>query len=177
MTDITAKARGFIAGEIAASGTRPAADVAGRILARLDRQGLAVVDASQAQAVSALAGIDAILALRDLVGDEELVQEWATQLGMESPAGLMAALVAVRDVLDRPQAPTFTEAALRDAYRLGFDRGAYDAGGHPLAYDHEGDEFRLREAADLQEYLGEAPVDEALARLNAAHSGQASVAA
>ncbi|MFC7664548.1 hypothetical protein ACFQWF_20195 [Methylorubrum suomiense] len=68
MTDITTKARGFIAGEIAASGTRPAADVASGILARLQRQGLAVVDASQAQAVSALAGLDAILDLRGAAG-------------------------------------------------------------------------------------------------------------
>ena len=103
MTDITTKARGFIAGEIAASGARPAADVASGILARLQRQGLAVVDASQAQAVSALAGLDAILDLRGAAGDEELVREWAGQMGMDDPSGLMAALVAVREVLDGPR--------------------------------------------------------------------------
>lgn len=70
------------------------------IIARLSRQGLAVVDVRQAQAVQALAGLDAILDLP--TDDEDLVREWASQMGMDNPAGLFAALAAVRAVLDAP---------------------------------------------------------------------------
>ena len=177
MTDITTKAIHALAGEVAASGGRPAMNVARGMLARLDREGIAVVDASQARAAQALAGIDAILALRDVAGDEELVQEWATQLGMESPAGLTAALVAVRDVLDGPKAPIFDAAALREAYRHGYDRGRYSAGGDPAAYDHEAAEFGLCMAADLAPYLGETAASEAYDRLHAGQSTPAPAAA
>ncbi|BDL39089.1 hypothetical protein [Methylorubrum sp. GM97] len=141
MTDIANRAVSILAGEVAASGTRPAADVASGILARLQREGLAIVDVSQVDAVEALIALDAILDLRGAAGDEEVVREWASQMGMDSPSGLMAAVSAVRDVLDGPQAPIFDAATLRDAYRHGYDRSRYSAGGDPAAYDHEGAEY------------------------------------
>jgi hypothetical protein len=177
MTDITAKAVAALAGEVAASGGRPAMNVARGMLARLDRDGIAVVDASQARAVQALAGIDVILGLRDAAGDAELICEWAQQLGMDDPSTLTAALVAVRDVLDGPQAPIFDAAALREAYRHGYDRGRYSAGGDPAAYDHEGAEFGFCMAADLAPYLGETAASEAYDRLHAGQSTPAPAAA
>lgn len=99
MTDTANRAASILAGEVAASGGRPAIDVARAMLVRLDRQGLAVVHASQAQAVQALIALDSILGLRDAADDPDRVQEWATQMGMDDPSGLMAALVAVRSVL------------------------------------------------------------------------------
>ncbi|MEE7456779.1 hypothetical protein MPAR168_00775 [Methylorubrum populi] len=174
MTDVTQKAVSALAGEVAASGGRPAMNVARGVLARFDREGIAVVDATQARAVQALIALDAILDLRGAAGDEEVVREWASQMGMDSPAGLMAAVSAVRDVLDGPQAPIFDAAALRDAYRHGYDRGRYNAGGDQVAHDHEDAAYSFCMAADLQDYLGETPVGEALDRL---HAGQASAAA
>lgn len=174
MTDVAKKAVSALAGEVAASGGRPAINVARGMLARFDREGIAVVDATQGRAVQALLALDAILDLRGAAGDEEVVREWASQMGMDSPSGLMAAVSAVRDVLDGPQAPIFDAAALRDAYRHGYDRGRYSAGGDPAAHDHEDAEYAYCMAADLAPYLGEAAASEAYDRL---HAGQASAAA
>ncbi|GAB6843010.1 hypothetical protein HNR00_003070 [Methylorubrum rhodinum] len=99
MTDTT-KAIHAIAGEVAASGGRPAMQVARDTLARLDRAGFVIVPRDGQAAYAALAGLDGILALRDAAGDPELVKEWAQQLGLDSPAGLTDALAAVREVLD-----------------------------------------------------------------------------
>lgn len=87
-----------IAGEIAASGKRDAADVAARIVARLAREGFLIVPADgEAGAVAALQALDAILDLRGAAEDEGLVREWAGQMGMDGPTSLMAAVTAVRD--------------------------------------------------------------------------------
>ncbi len=122
MTDIANRAVSILAGEVAASGTRPAADVASGILARLQREGLAIVDVSQVDAVEALIALDAILDLRGAAGDEEVVREWASQMGMDSPSGLMAAVSAVRDVLDGPQHRSSTRP--RSGTRSGTDTTA-----------------------------------------------------
>ncbi|MFY9293458.1 MAG: hypothetical protein WAP03_22565 [Methylorubrum rhodinum] len=90
-----------IAGTIAALESRvPSHELAALIMNRLDREGFVVVPRDQGGAHAALQGLDALLALRDLAGDEELVRDWAGQLGMDSPAGLTSALAAVRDALD-----------------------------------------------------------------------------
>ncbi|ACS39116.1 hypothetical protein [Methylorubrum extorquens] len=91
-----------IAGVLAAKeGLVPSHELAAAIMARLDREGFAIVPRDQAGAVAALQALDGILALRDAAGDEELVTEWAEQLGHDSPARLTSALVAVRNVLDQ----------------------------------------------------------------------------
>ncbi len=41
--------------------------------------------------------------------------------------------------------------AIREAYRLGYERGTYDCGGSPV----DGPHFANVEAADLQRWLGE----------------------
>ena len=90
-----------IAGAIAAQeGRIPSHERAAAIVARLAKEGFAIVPRDQAGAYAALANIDALLGLRDAVGDAELVTEWAAQLGLDSPARLTSALVAVRDALD-----------------------------------------------------------------------------
>lgn len=88
-----------------------------------------------------------------------------------------AAAAFVEALGTEPPLPTFPAAALREAYRLGYDRGHYDGGGNPVAVDHDGDEFRLREAADLSAHLGETPMGEALDRLHAGQAERASAAA
>ena len=89
-----------IAGVLAAQGRIPSHELAAAIMARLTKEGFAIVPADGAGAYAALQALDGLLALRDAAGDPELVTEWAAQLGMDSPAGLTSALVAVRDVLD-----------------------------------------------------------------------------
>jgi hypothetical protein len=89
-----------IAGVLAAQGRIPSHELAQAVVARLDREGFVIVPRDGQAAYAALAGLDAILALRDAAGDEELVTEWAAQLGHDSPARLTGALVAVRDALD-----------------------------------------------------------------------------
>ncbi|SEO94793.1 hypothetical protein SAMN04487843_105144 [Methylobacterium sp. ap11] len=100
MTDTT-QALHALAGEVAASGGRPAMQVARSMIARLDRAGLVIVPRDQSGAYAALADLDALLSLRDAAGDPEFVTEWAGQLGLDSPARLTSALVAVRDALDQ----------------------------------------------------------------------------
>ncbi|KTS34218.1 hypothetical protein NS228_05305 [Methylobacterium indicum] len=88
-----------------------------------------------------------------------------------------AAAAFVEALGTEPPLPMFPAAALRDAYRLGHDRGTYDAGGDPAAYDYESDSFRFCEAADLSAYLGEAPAGEAYDRLLAGQNAPAPAAA
>lgn len=101
MTDITAKAHSILAGAVAASGKRAASDVASGMLARLAREGLAIVHVSQVDAVKALAGLDTILDLQN--DDPEAVKDWAQQMGMDDPSFLMAAITTAREVLDGPK--------------------------------------------------------------------------
>ncbi|MBY0254556.1 MAG: hypothetical protein K2X54_24780 [Methylobacterium organophilum] len=88
-----------------------------------------------------------------------------------------AAAAFVEALGTEPPLPMYPAAALREAYRLGFDRGTYDAGGNPLTYDHDSEEFSLREAADLSPYLGEDPIGRALDRLHAEQAARAARAA
>ncbi|GJD46563.1 hypothetical protein AFCDBAGC_4445 [Methylobacterium cerastii] len=55
---ITEQALSHIAGEVAASGKRPATEVAQRIMERLEKIGLVVVPASQAGAMQVLIELD-----------------------------------------------------------------------------------------------------------------------
>ncbi len=90
-----------IAGVLAAQESRmPSHELAAAIMARLDREGFVIVPRDGQAAYAALAGLDALLGLKDAAGDPELVAEWAAQLGLDSPAHLTSALVAVRDTLD-----------------------------------------------------------------------------
>lgn len=91
-----------VAGVLAAQESRvPSHELAALIMARLEREGFIVVPReSDGAAYQALAALHANLALREAAADEELVREWAAQLGMDGHSGLMSTLVAVRDVLD-----------------------------------------------------------------------------
>jgi hypothetical protein len=93
-----------IAGVLAAQeGRIPSHELAAAIVDRLAREGFVIVPRDQGAAVAALQGIDGILGLRDAAADEDLVTEWAGQLGMDDPSPLASALAAVRDVLDGPR--------------------------------------------------------------------------
>jgi hypothetical protein len=91
--------RRIIAGEIVASGNVAAHEVAERIMKRLAREGLFVVDASQTEAVEALKKLDCIF---DFPTDEADVKVLAEQIGIEDPTALTVACLAVREVLDGP---------------------------------------------------------------------------
>lgn len=65
-----------------------------------------------------------------------------------------SAAAFIEAIASEPPAPTFDAAALRAAYRLGHDRGTYDAGGDPSAVDPDSPAFRFGEAHDLKAYLG-----------------------
>lgn len=84
---------------------------------------------------------------------------------------------AIEPIVEHSPAPTFEAAALREAYRLGYDRGTYDAGGDPVAVDYKSDRHLFVEAVDLRNYLGEAGVAEALDRLNAVKADRIAAAA
>ncbi len=71
-----------------------------RIMKRLAREGLFVVDASQTEAVEALKKLDCIF---DFPTDEADVKVLAEQIGIEDPTALTVACLAVREVLDGPK--------------------------------------------------------------------------
>ncbi|WP_210249194.1 hypothetical protein, partial [Methylobacterium sp. WL2] len=95
------QAHAHIAGEIAASGRRPANEVAERILLRLEERGINVIHSTQTDALQALIGLDTVF---DLSGDrEEDVVELAKQVGIDDPTSLLAAIARVREILDGPR--------------------------------------------------------------------------
>ncbi|MCJ2081540.1 hypothetical protein [Methylobacterium sp. J-090] len=93
------QALSHIAGEVAASGKRPASEVATRILERLERKGINVIHFAQTDALQALIGLDAVF---DLSGDKEEIEDLAKQVGIEDATGLIAAIAKVREILDGP---------------------------------------------------------------------------
>ncbi|MCJ2039881.1 hypothetical protein MKK64_05245 [Methylobacterium sp. E-025] len=123
---ITEQALSYIAGEVAASGRRPAIEVAQRIMERLEKEGINVIRTTQT--------------------DE-----------------LQAPITVRIDQTDSPTlAQSFDASVVRDAYRLGYERGTYENGGDPSTLDLEGSAYRWGQAHDLAVHLGDGGVQASL---------------
>lgn len=57
---------------------------------------------------------------------------------------------------------TFEASVVRDAYRLGFERGTYENGGDPTTLDLDDSAYRWGQAHDLAVHLGEEGVQASL---------------
>lgn len=105
--------------------------------------------------------IDATVVLRteecDLPGERPEAHDVKTLVAKAIDRAINEARAAaeafIAAVAAEPPATAFDAAALRDAYRLGYERGSYDANAPTLKVDDE--HYRFCEGHDLKPHLGE----------------------